>query len=101
MGSRADLQKLLELLLESRNVYFQPPDNVDIKYPCIRFEKSDIKTTFANNLPYTNITQYQIIVIDHHPENPVIQKLMKLPMTTFDRHYNSNSLNHDVITIYY
>ena len=35
MANRLDLQALLEDLLGSRNVYYQPPESVKMNYPAI------------------------------------------------------------------
>lgn len=101
MASRVDLQRELETLLGSRNVYYQPPESVKMEYPAIRYSRSDIDTKFANNLPYMHKNKYEITVIDRKPDNPVIDKLLKLPMCTYDRHYTADNLHHDVMTLYY
>jgi len=101
MASRADLQKELETLLGSRNVYYQPPETIKMEYPAIRYKKSDIDTKHANDKPYMHKKKYEIMVIDRKPDNPVIDKLLSLPMCTYDRWYTADNLNHDVITLYY
>ena len=52
MGSRIDLQSKLEDILGSRNVYFQPPENLKIKYPAIIYSLNNINLRFADNMPY-------------------------------------------------
>lgn len=101
MASRADLQKELETLLGSRNVYYQSPETIKMEYPAIRYTKSDIDTKYANDKAYMYKKKYEIIVIDKKPDNPVIDKLLQLPMCTYDRWYTSDNLNHDVLTLYY
>lgn len=101
MGSRIDLQTLLETLLGSENVYYDPPTSLSMKYPAIRYSKSDIDTVYANNSTYKSMKRYEIIVIDKKADNPVIEKLLNLPYCSFDRHYKSDNLNHDVLTLYY
>lgn len=101
MGSRIDLQNLLETLLGSENVYYDPPTSLAMKYPAIRYSKSDIDTVYANNSTYKSMKRYEIIVIDKKADNPVIEKLLNLPYCSFDRHYKSDNLNHDVLTLYY
>lgn len=98
---RLELQSKLEELLGSRNVYYQPPATVQMKYPAIRYSKSKIDSTFANNSKYLNKTRYEITVIDSMPDNPVIAKLLRLPYSSHDRWYTADNLNHDVITLYY
>lgn len=101
MASRNDLQRELEKLLGSRNVYYQAPNSVKMEYPAIRYSRSDVDTKFANNKPYLHTNRYEIIVIDRKPDNPVIDDLLKLPMCTYDRHYTAENLHHDVLTLYY
>ena len=101
MASRLELQSKLEELLGSNNVYYQPPSSVGMKYPAIRYSKASIDSKHANNKKYLNKTLYDIIVIDHVPDNPVIEKLLELPYSEFDRSYPTNNLNHDVIKLYY
>lgn len=101
MGNRLELQSKLEELLGSRNVYYQPPENLKMEYPAIVYSKSNIRSTFANNAGYLFLTQYTITVIDKKPDNIVIDKLLILPYCSFDRHYKSDNLNHYVLTLYF
>lgn len=95
------MQTKLEELLESRNVYYQPPESIKMEYDAIRYSKKDIRGMFANNALYSKMDCYEIIVIARKPDHPVIEKLLRLPYCSFDRHYVSNNLNHDVLTIYH
>lgn len=95
------LQAKLEELLGSENVYYQPPESLKMKYPAIRYSKSDIVSTHADNIKYSKNNRYEIIVIDRLPDNKVIDKILELPYSSYDRHYTSDNLNHDVITLYY
>ena len=101
MADRLDLQSELEKLLGNRNVYYQPPVNLSMNYPAIRYTKTDISTNFADDKVYTKRNSYELIVIDRDPDNPVIDKLLEFPYCSFNRHYVSDNLNHDVFTLYY
>ena len=101
MGQRLKLQSKLEELLGSKNVYYQPPADVHMKYPAIRYSKSKMDSTKANNKSYINKTRYEITVISTTPDHPVIEKILELPYSSHDRWYAANNLNHDVITLYY
>lgn len=101
MASRLELQTKLEELLGSENVYYQPPESIKMEYPAIVYTKSNIQSRFANNKSYSQMTSYDITVMDKRPDNEVIRKLLELPYCSFDRHYKSNNLNHDVLTLYY
>lgn len=101
MDQRLKLQTILEELLGSRNVYYQPPATIQMSYPAIVYSKElyDIKT--ANDYIYLKKKRYQLTVIDRRPDNPVIEKLMELPLCGYNRHFTSDNLHHDVLTIYY
>lgn len=101
MADRLDLQSLLEELMESRNVYYMPPEGTKMSYPAIKYSKSTIKSTYANNAKYSMRDCYQLIVIAKLPDHPVIKRLLELPYCSYDRHYVADNLNHDVLTIYY
>lgn len=101
MASRQELQTKLEELLGSRNVYYQPPESKKMQYDAIRYSKKKMNIKYANNALYTKMNCYEITVIARIPDNPVIDKLLELPYCVFDRHYESDNLNHDVFTLYY
>lgn len=101
MADRLDLQGLLEELLESRNVYYQPPESIKMQYPAIRYSKKSIQSVYANNSKYLMRDCYELIVISRSPDHPVIKKLLALPYCSYDRPYVADNLYHDVLTIYY
>ena len=101
MSKRLELHNKLVALFGNNHVYYQPPENLKMEYPCIRYYKSDIISRHADNINYVNKTSYEIVVIDKHPDNAVIEKILELPLSSYDRHYISDNLNHDVIRIYY
>ena len=102
MNSRLELQSLLENILGSRNVYFQPPENIKLKYPCIIYKRGFIeKTTYANNKPYYQRIRYEVIVIDKDPDSEIPKSIAQLPMCVFERHYTSDNLKHDLYNLYY
>lgn len=101
MASRLELQTKLEELLGSENVYYQSPESIKMEYPAIVYTKRNIQSRFANNKSYSQMTSYDITVIDKRPDNEVIRKLLELPYCSFDRHFKSSNLNHDVLTLYY
>ena len=101
MASRLELQTKLEELLGTRNVYYQPPESQKMGYPAIRYSKNDIESKFANNTKYSNVNRYEITVIDKRPDNIVIDKILSLPLSSFDRHYVADNLNHDTIILYF
>lgn len=98
---RIELQERLEELLGSKNVYFQPPENLKMQYDCIRYSRDKIDADFADNVPYQLHDRYQLIAITKNPDSDLPRKIAMLPMCTHNRHYTANNLNHDVFTLYY
>jgi hypothetical protein len=101
MDSRLELQTKLEQLLGTRNVYFQPPENVKIKYPAIIYSRTRIDARFANNNGYKLDHAYQVIYVHSNPDDSFIDTLALFPTARFQREYTANNLYHDVFIIYY
>ncbi len=103
MTSLIDKQQELQSLFLGfcDNVYYQPPEKLKMNYPAIRYKRSDIRNTFAADNVYKQSHFYEITVIDYDPDSFIVEQISKLPKIKFDRHYESDGLNHDVFTIYY
>lgn len=99
--SSSDLQSMLEELLGSRNVYYQPPASVKLKYPAIVYSRKSIDNLHANDAVYKQSVAYELTVIDYDPDSEIVDKVSKLPTCKFDRPYTSDNLNHNVFTLYY
>lgn len=99
MDNRPNLQTLLKQFCN--NVYFQPPESLKLIYPAIVFKRSDIRNTFADDEVYKQSIFYELTVIDKNPDSEIANKVSKLPGIRFNRHFQSDNLNHDVFTIYY
>lgn len=99
--SREKLQAKLEELLESSNVYYQPPSNIKMEYDAIKYSRKQPNSKFANNKRYLKKDCYEIIVIAKRPDHNVIDKILELPYSSWDRHYTVDNLHHDVLTLYY
>ena len=98
---REQLHAMLEGALGSPNVYYQPPINIEMKFPAIRYSLKSIDKMTANNVAYKLTRAYEIIVISKSPDCAAIEKILKWQHTRYDRHYIADNLHHDVITIYY
>lgn len=101
MAERENLQTILESLLGSGNVYYQPPEAIKMRYPAIRYNRSRMDSKYANNKKYSMMDCYELTVIARLPDDPVIKELLQLPYCSYDRHYVADNLHHDVLTIYY
>lgn len=99
---RTDLQTILEDLLGSRNVYYQPPEGTQMRYPAIRYERDRNWDIWGNNRKYLKYAGYMVTVIGTDPELPVLDGIEdEIPKSSFVRHYIADNLNHDVYLIYF
>lgn len=101
MAKRLELQVLLEGLLGSSNVYFQPPATVQMSYPCIVYERDYMFGRFADNIKYQHHKRYQVTVIDRNPDSEIPDKVANLSLCEFTRHFVTANLNHDSFNLYF
>lgn len=101
MASREELQVTLESLLGSRNVYYNPPQNLEMKYDAIRYSLSNIQSKYANNNKYSKMKCYDLIVISKRPDPAVVDKILDMPYSSLNRPYVAENLHHYPITLYY
>lgn len=101
--NRLDFHSVLENLYGGTNphVYFQPPENIQMQYPAIVYNRSNIKNSNGSNIVYLQEVTYQVIVIDKNPDSTIVDRISKYPTARFSRHYVANNLNHDVFMITY
>lgn len=101
MGNRLELQSVLEEILGSRNVYFQPPSTIRMEYPAIVYSRKSIDNLHADDSVYKQDRSYELIVIDKNPDSDIVSRVSEMLLCRFDRHYKADNLNHDVFTLYY
>jgi hypothetical protein len=99
MARRLDLQALLEGFVT--HVYFQPPENIQMQYPCIVYHRDFAEVMFADNDPYRRVLRYMVTVIDRDPDSDIPDKVAELPMCSFNRFFSADGLNHDVYTLFF
>lgn len=101
MGTRLQLQTLLDSLVDDGRAYYQPKPNVTIAYPAIVYELDLTDTKFADNKPYSQTDRYQVTVIDQNPDTETRRKVAALPMCTFRRGFATSGLNHYIFDLYF
>lgn len=101
MGQRHELQNILTGILETDQVYFQPPPTVIMQYPCIVYRRDYELTRFADDKPYSRKKRYQVTVIDRDPDSGIRDKIADLPLCVYDRFYTAENLNHDVFKLFF
>lgn len=83
-------------------VKFQPPPGYQLTYPACIYEKSNGKTIFAGNMPYTFTNKYSVTIIDRNPDTDYVEMMaMHFPMCVMDRAYPADGLNHYVFTLFW
>lgn len=96
---RLELQALFEQF--TPNVYYQPPRNITLKYPCIIYQRQPTMGTHANNLMYMASLPYQITVIDRDPESIIADRLLSsFRYCNETARFTNDNLYHVVLTMY-
>lgn len=72
-----------------------------MKYPAIVYGLEDIENTFADDGVYLSQRKYSVTVIDEDPDSSIVNKVSVLPTCQFNRHFESNNLNHDVFILHF
>ncbi len=104
--TRAELQSALKDILGSGNVYYEPPETVKLKYPCIIYNLARMHNRSADNYgPFIRYDSYTVMYITSETmttrgEDSVLEKLMALRGCVFDRTYVADRLHHYVFTVY-
>lgn len=92
---RLRLQSMLESILGSRNVYFQPPASITMNYPCIVYNFTGVYATQADNSKYLKSDAYDVTVITKDPVfDEVNEALLEIPYCRFSRHFVNDNLHH-------
>ena len=96
---RLELHELLKTIV--KNVYFEPPEDIQLKYPCIVYHRNTGDTKFANNRPYNFRVRYNMVLMDTDPDSEYFEQLASLPECNYTQHYTTDGVCHDAFNIYY
>lgn len=99
MGRRIDLHNELKQICS--NVYFQPPENLSISYPCIVYRRDGITPRHADDHPYVLDCRYTIVYVSQSPDDDAVFLLARLPRCSAKSFYTSDNLYHYPFTIIY
>lgn len=99
---RLQLQTKLEEILGSNHVYFNPPSNVKMVYPAIRYNLHDIRVNSADNRGYISNDYWDLTLIDTTPDSQLVEAILSLQYCTLQRPmYTADGLYHWVFSIYF
>lgn len=99
MERRLELSELLHTFCD--NVYYQPPENIQMRYPAIVYVPDQEDRKHANNGTYDIRDRYQVTIIDQNPDSPTRMALRMSNLCSFARAYRVDGLNHFVYSLYY
>lgn len=100
MSNRVELHNVLSMFMS--NVYFQPPSDKLMNYPCIVYQKLTPDTEYADNEVYRKSQEYQITVIEHDPDSTIADELtVYLPYSAIASRFVKDGLHHTHIKLYY
>lgn len=98
---RLDLHEILKDVLGSKHVYFQPPEDLQLIYPCIVYNRDFVDEKSADNIKYIHKRRYQVTVIGRNPDSDILEKMEALPLCTYQRFFAVEHLNHDVYNLFF
>lgn len=102
MAPREQLQTVLGTVLGEGDVYFQPPPNLMLKYPCIVYNLAGIQSEYASDHTYLATRKYLVTYIHRgHDINDVVNRLLALPLCSYSSHFVVDGLYHDSFSIFY
>lgn len=95
--ARLDLSAKLKTLCQ--NVYFNPPSSLLMSYPAIVYTRRDIDAKSADNEIHVVTEIYQLTIISHDPDEPLVNLVSRIPRTNYIRDYRAEGLNHTLFSI--
>lgn len=99
---RIELQNKLEEVLGSNKVYYRPPENKKLVYPCIVYNLRNGDTRYADNNSYTFTRCYDVQLIHKTADTEVIEALISsFPYIRLENSFNFDNLIHENFVLYY
>lgn len=96
---RAELSEILHGICE--NVYFQPPANKKLTYPCIIYKLENVDVTFADNGAYRVMDEYSLTYITRDPDDTKIREFVLLRYCQMTNTSASDNLRHYYYRLYF
>lgn len=80
-------------------IYFRPPTNMTLQYPCVVYTTTQFPRNFANDTTYVSGETYEVSFISPNPGSDDHKRLQTIPYASHIRSYVSDNLVHDVYRI--
>lgn len=100
---RLELHEKLCTLLGSRQVYYQPPETIKMKYPAIVYDLYRVNQRFADNKNYRLMPAYSVTIIDKSTDLDWINEMLETfsKYCSLERTYTADNLVHYSFILYY
>lgn len=100
--SRINLHNEFEAKLGITNRYFQLPESIKLKYPCILYEMYRVNQRFADDRNYRMMPCYSVTIIDRTTNIDWVKKMLEsFKYCSLERVYNADNLVHYSFVLYY
>lgn len=84
---------------EKPHVYFNPPENLKMEYPAIRYSRTGGRNIHASNAVHAQTNTYKIVVIDRDSDSLIARAVRRIPHCAKGTEYKSDNLYHFQFTI--
>lgn len=96
LADRQAIHNLLLTLPGVAKIYYQPPSNVQLEYPCVIYQRDDVSKKHADNQPYFRKNEWMVTTIEMDSDIPISEAVGALQTSEFNRSYNNDGLFHNV-----
>lgn len=102
MAKRVDLDKKLREYYNPARVFFQPPENVKLSYPCVLYWLDDYDQQFADDITYIGKVRYSLRYITKDPDDErILGVLSKFNHIKLNNFFTADNLNHYDYSLYF
>lgn len=99
---RIELQYKLEEVLGTNKVWFRPPENIKLSFPCIIYNLRTSNMRYADNKTYSAMRCYDIQLIHKTADTNLIEDLLNaFPYISFENSFTVENLIHENFILYY
>lgn len=84
------------------NVYFQPPENVKLIFPCLIYKIARFRPEYADDRPYAMSKRYNLLYITKDPDDLMPDTLAEaFPTIIHNTSYVNDTMYHHSFDLYY
>lgn len=101
--AKETLSTLLNSVPGIKKCYFEPPTNMQLKYPCIIYKLRGNEADFADNIRYMKRKIYTVTIITEDPDSEIPDILEEMfPYCSMDSPpFVVDGLHHYTYTLYF